>query len=154
MMSRFLQTVVKDATVGISNEAVNNLYADKVPGPEDGLLGFDPDIVRKLANSKYGPDVTVPMSTFLAHVDPSVYEKLRDDIRIRPDGLTRNESRELEPTDPESIPKTLLGAIRKSFYFQPMFIDNRPMNVPSGMYTKYFNKIVKEGQTRLDKTYK
>jgi hypothetical protein len=154
-VSEFLQGILKETSVAITREAVENLYNKVVPSENDGLLGYDPNLLAKMESSRMsGVDIRIPMADYLAYTKPEVHSALRDDLRLRTDGITRNEAMELESMKGEEVPRTLEQGIRKSFYFQPMFIDQRPMGIPAGMYTKYFNKIVKEGQARLDKIWK
>jgi hypothetical protein len=88
-----------DASIGISGDAVAKLYGDKVPSPEDGILGhMVPDLAEQLEEAKQtGGDVRVPLSEWLAKADPEVAKELHDHIRVRPEGLTKEEAKELKP---------------------------------------------------------
>lgn len=89
-----------DAKIGISADAIRELYKDKEPVPEDGILGWVPDIAERLREAEaIGGDVEIPLADALARIDPQVYKELHDDIRVRPGGVTINEGKELkEPT--------------------------------------------------------
>lgn len=90
-----------DAKIGISAEAVRKLYGDKPPEPEDGKLGFVPNLAEQLSAAEpIGGDIEVPLADWLAKVDPEVAKELHDDIRVRPGGVTKNELENLktEPT--------------------------------------------------------
>lgn len=81
-----------DAEIGIGGDAVAGLYGDKVPTPDDGLLGWVPGIEDKLALAREtGADVSVPLADWLTHAEPETMQALHDDIRVRPGGITANE---------------------------------------------------------------
>lgn len=83
-----------EGTIAIDSEAVGKLYGDKVPHGEDGLLGWEPSLEGQLATAKAtGADIEIPIADFLAKVDPEVYKALKDDIRVRPGGITKNEAK-------------------------------------------------------------
>lgn len=85
-----------DASIGISGEKVAELYGDKVPHPDDGILGFVPDMAQQLEEARAtGGDVHVPLADWLAKADPEMAKELHDDIRVRPEGVTKNEAGEL-----------------------------------------------------------
>lgn len=87
---------ITDGEIGISADAVRELYGDKVPIPEDGLLGFVPGLADKLAAAEAtGGDVKVPLADWLAKVEPDVAKQLEDHIRARPEGMTVEEAKEL-----------------------------------------------------------
>lgn len=81
-----------DAEIGVSGEVVAALYGDKLPTPDDGLLGWVPGIEDKLNLAQAtGDDVSIPLSDWIAKVDPEVMKGLEDDIRVHPEGITKNE---------------------------------------------------------------
>jgi hypothetical protein len=83
-----------EGTIAIDSEVVSKLYGDKSPHGEDGLLGWEPSLEAQLATAKAtGADIEVPIADFLAKVDPEVYKALKDDIRVRPGGITKNEAK-------------------------------------------------------------
>lgn len=116
-----------DAEIGISGEAVAALYGDKVPDPGDALLGWVPEIESKinLARST-GADVSIPLSDWLTHVadNPEVMKALEDDIRVRPNGITKNEAKlasEAAADNPPSIPlPEEAPAVRASAALEPL----------------------------------
>ena len=105
-----------DSTVHIDAEAVAKLYGDKVPTPDDNLLGMVPDIAKQLETAKeFGGRIEVPLSTWLAKVDPEVAKGLKDDISVRRGGMTINETKppEVVSTDagpPREKPETIVSA--------------------------------------------
>lgn len=85
-----------DAKIGISVDAVRELYGTKEPHPQDGILGWVPDIVSQLRQAEaVGGDITIPLADWLAKVEPQVASKLHDDVRMRKGGLTVNEGKEV-----------------------------------------------------------
>lgn len=83
-----------EGTIAIDSEAIGKLYGDKVPHGEDGLLGWEPSLEAQLATARAtGGDIELPIADFLAKVDPEVYKALKDDIRVRPGGITKNEAK-------------------------------------------------------------
>ena len=81
-----------DAEIGIGGDAVAALYGDKVPHPDDGLLGWVPGIEDKLNLAREtGTDVSIPLADWLTHAEPEVMQALHDDLRVRPGGITANE---------------------------------------------------------------
>jgi len=84
-----------DGSIGISAEAVRKLYGDKIPAPDDNLLGWAPRIQEQLELAEAsGGDVEVPLADWLAKADPEVAKALHDDIRVRPGGMTLEEAKE------------------------------------------------------------
>lgn len=82
-----------DAKIGISADAVRELYGSKIPEEGDGLLGFIPNLKAKLdALGDIGGDILVPMADWVAKIDPAVAKQLHDFIRIRPGLITADEA--------------------------------------------------------------
>lgn len=85
-----------EGTIAIDGEAVGRLYGDKVPEVEDGILGWHEGLADQLATARAtGADVEIPLADFLARMadTPDVYKALKDDIRVRPGGITKNEAK-------------------------------------------------------------
>lgn len=81
-----------DAEIGLSGDAVAALYGDKLPLPDDGLLGWVPRIAEQLeAAKKSGDDINVPLADWVTRVEPEVMKALSEDIRVRPGAITANE---------------------------------------------------------------
>jgi hypothetical protein len=81
-----------DAEIGIGGDAAAALYGDKLPDPDDGLLGWVPGIEDKLKLAREtGTDVSVPLADWLTHAEPEIMQALHDDLRVRPGGITANE---------------------------------------------------------------
>lgn len=98
--ANFARTHIGDREIGISADAVRELYGDKLPNSGDNLLGWVPDIEAKLQSAEAtGGDVRVSLADWLAKVDPEVAKQLEDHIRARPDGITVEEGKNLKPLE-------------------------------------------------------
>lgn len=83
-----------DQKIGISAEAIEKMYGEKVPSVGDGKLGFISNIEEQFRVAKEtGGDIEVPLADWLAHVDPALAKELHDDVRIRRGGVTTNETK-------------------------------------------------------------
>lgn len=81
-------------TIAIDGDAVLRLYGDKSPLPEDGLLGWAPRIREQIELARAsGGDIEIPLADWLAYADGDLMKSLRDDIRVRPGGITKNEAK-------------------------------------------------------------
>lgn len=93
LMAEHLRQIV-DGDVGINAKAVLDLYGDKAPTPDDGLLGWAPNIRAQLETaSATGGDVQVPLADYLVKATPEIRTALQDHIRMRPDGMTVEEAK-------------------------------------------------------------
>jgi hypothetical protein len=109
-----------EATLGISGDRVVELYGDRVPSPDDGLLGWVPDIGAKLDAARLsGDDVHVPLSGWVTYVDPTVAKELHDDIRVWPGGITAREA--AEPIEPGVAVDSPLAEARRATGTEPLF---------------------------------
>lgn len=110
-----------DANIGISPDAITALYAGKPPTPDDGLLGWVPDLTQQMLEADAtGADVRIPISEWLAKVDPAIATSLRDFIRIRPDGLTRVEAQAEQAALSDLPPDTPIDLIREVAGLKPL----------------------------------
>lgn len=88
---RDILKTVHDGNIEINGAAVLKLYGDKAPAAGDGLLGDMPGIVEQLQQVRLvGGDVSVPFADFAIH-GKEVFEALKDDIRVTPGEITKNE---------------------------------------------------------------
>jgi hypothetical protein len=82
-----------DAEIGISGDVVAALYGEKRPLPDDGLLGWVPNIEAQLELAKRsGDDISIPLADWVARVEPDVMKALSEDIRMRPGAITAREA--------------------------------------------------------------
>lgn len=96
MFKGFLEQerLLGQSQIGISADAVRKLYGDKLPEPDDGVLGFVPNLAEQLVRAgATGGDVQVSLADFTAKVEPEVYKELKDFIRSRPGGVTVEEGK-------------------------------------------------------------
>ena len=107
---------ITDGEIGIKADAVRELYGDKVPTADDGILGFVPDIAAKLQRAEAtGGDIQVSVADYLAKVEPEVHKELADHIRARPEGLTLEESKDLpKPEGEAATPTEPVDAVRQA----------------------------------------
>lgn len=103
----FADLKLGDSTLGISADKVLELYGDGTPEPGDNKLGWVPHIEAQFQRAREsGYDIEVPFKDFLARTSPEVYDTLHDGIRIRGDGLTLDEAKEVKPAklpEPEAV---------------------------------------------------
>jgi hypothetical protein len=141
MFAKFIESHIGNREIGIDADAIRRLYGDKVPAPDDGILGWVPGLAERLT-SPVGDDVRVPLKDWLAKVDPEVAKELHDDVRVRDGGLTINDTKvgpdkegvvegqlHPEPVAKEVIPEPL-QAVRGSAGLEPMFqVGDRKLTI-------------------------
>lgn len=140
-----------DGTIGIKADAIRELYGDKVPQPDDGILGWVPRIQEQLSAAETtGGDVEVPVATFLARAEPQVWNKIKDAVRFREGGVTVGEAKEATPVQPAV--DTLDGLRQASGLKTPVQLelpiegttrmeDRQPFAKPTQQEQKYFKLI-------------
>jgi hypothetical protein len=133
MFGKLTQQLYGDSTIGIHSDAVLGLYGDKAPLPDDGLLGWVPDIESKLMAARdIGSDIEIPIRDWIARVDPQVAKGLHDDIRIWPGGITAREAG--EEVQPKAMVDAPLAAVRGSSGLEPMFsLGDRKLSLIKGV---------------------
>lgn len=93
----FVDSQVQDRKISISADAVRQLYGEKGPEIEDGILGWVPRINEQLELAQEtGGDIEIPLSDWLAKVEPQVAKALQEDIRVRKGGMTLREASEAQ----------------------------------------------------------
>lgn len=109
-----------DAEIGIGADAAASLYGDKAPAPDDGLLGWVPDIQSKLDLARAtGDDIRVPLADWLTHVEPEVADALHDDLRVRPGGITAREAALAAEPQPPPLPEVVPN-VRAASALEPL----------------------------------
>lgn len=120
LFQNFVEQHYGDAEIGIHGDAVAKLYGDKLPTPDDGMLGWIPGIEEKLALAKEtGADVHVPVKDWIGNVDPKLASDLHDDIRMWPGGITKTEA--AVPTEPTPMVDAPIAQVRGAASLEPMF---------------------------------
>lgn len=105
MFANFLRGQVGDRYVRINAEAIRNLYGDKAPTPDDGLLGWVPGIADSLpAAEAAGADISVPLADYLAK-GQDVHKDLHDFISLRDGVPTLDEMKIGKDTSEDSMVK-------------------------------------------------
>lgn len=83
-----------DGEIFVGVDAVRALYGDKPPSPDDNILGWVPRISEQLALAEAtGGDIAIPIADLMAHGDPAVLKELKDHIRYREGGMTKEETK-------------------------------------------------------------
>jgi hypothetical protein len=122
-MEAFLKSTTEDRDIGISADAVRELYGDKPPADGDGLLGFIPNLENQLRLAEAsGQDVKVPLSSWLANVDPAVAKQLEEHLRLRPEGMTTFEADALKEREAQPLAQVSddLGLARREAGLEPL----------------------------------
>jgi hypothetical protein len=107
------------ASVGISGDRVLELYGDRVPTPDDGLLGWVSDLESQLEAARAGDDVHIPLSKWMTHVDPALAKELMPDMRVWPGGITEREA--MEPFEPKPVVDSPMAQARAASGTEPLF---------------------------------
>lgn len=144
----FLRQQLGEREIGIDPEAVLRLYGDKPPVVDDGILGWIPNLGEQLENAKItGQDIVVPLADWLAKADKDVAKELHDDTRVRPSGLTLNDTKiEAEPKEVISEPVT---ALRGSAGLEPMaMVGDRRLELRK--HPPKYQKLRPEGVVNAD----
>jgi hypothetical protein len=117
-----------DAEIGVSGDVVAALYGEKRPLPDDGLLGWVPNIEEQLNLARAsGDDISIPLADWVARVDPEVMKALQEDIRVRPGAITAREAQlaaeaQAESATPPPIPLAEeLPVVRAASALEPLY---------------------------------
>lgn len=122
LFQQFAEQHYGNSTIGISGDRVAELYRDRVPTPDDGLLGWVPGIAEKLEIARAtGEDVHVPVKDWVARVDPALAKTLNEDIRMWPGGVTKREA--AIETTPRMVVDSPLAEVRDAAAIEPMFAN-------------------------------
>jgi hypothetical protein len=101
LFEEFERSLHGDATISINSGAVRQLYGDKQPHPEDGILGWVTNIDKQLsAAEQFGGRIEVSRAAWLANVDKEVAKTLKDDIAVRKGQPTANEIEAIKDLEP------------------------------------------------------
>src|SRR5229473_4330652 len=115
----FLRGPLADRTIRINAEAIRELYGDKQPTPDDGILGWVPGITESLpAAEAAGADIAVPLADYLAKTEPDVHKALHDHISIR-DGVPTLDEMKIT-TEPKQAIADPVASIRASAGLEPL----------------------------------
>jgi hypothetical protein len=131
LFAEFARQHYETSSLAISGDRVLELYGDRVPSPDDGLLGWVPDLEQKLEAARAtGEDVHIPLADWMTRVDPALARELHDDIRVWPGGITAREA--AEPIEPRVVVDSPLAQARDASGTEPMFgIGDRKLELKS-----------------------
>lgn len=137
LFADFVRQHTQDRQMGISGQKVLEIYGDRVPLPDDGILGWVPDIEQQLAVAREtGADVTVPLADWIAKVDPAVAKELHDDLRVAAGGITKREMAERPPIDLPIVDDPI-ATVRSGAALEPLFsIGDRKLQLQRLMNDK------------------
>jgi len=140
---------VTDGKIGVSADAVRQLYGDKAPAPDDGVLGWVPRIQEQLtAAEATGGDVEIPIADWLAKVDPKVAQGLNDFIRTRPEGVTLSEAQVESKTGTSAVdPATAVreaNALPRPMDEREVFERANAIGMTQDQYARYLRLIEKQ----------
>jgi hypothetical protein len=94
----FLDESVQGKEISIPADAIQEVLGDKAAKEFTWLPDFDQQLRTALST---GGDVRIPLNDWLSH-GVELADAFKEDIRLRPEGLTLHEAEELEKTEPES----------------------------------------------------
>jgi hypothetical protein len=113
-----------DVEVGITPEAIREVYGDTMPAVDDGKLGWIPDLAGQLRRAELdGTDIHVNVSDLVSKIDPKIFSQIKDRIRARDMGITPEEARELQPAQPAATPEQ---ALEQASGLDPLFERIKP----------------------------
>ncbi len=96
LYEKYLEAHGDQGTVHVPAQAILDLYErkGKVPMAGDGLFGFVPGLAEKATlAAETGAEIKIPLSKYVAHVDETVHEGLKDQVRVQENGVTREEAK-------------------------------------------------------------
>jgi len=122
MFQQFAGQHYGNSTIGIAGDRIAELYRDRIPEPNDGLLGWVDGIADKLEAARLtGEDVYIPTAAWVSRVDPALAKALNEDIRMWPGGVTAREATQI--AEPRPVVDAALPQIRDVADLEPMFAN-------------------------------
>lgn len=122
LFAQFVNQHMENSNIGISGAKVVELYGDRVPTPDDGLLGWVPNIADQLAVAREtGADVNVPLGDWIARVDPQVSRELHDSMRVVKGGITKTEAAEFKEFPQQELIDGAIPLMRHGAGLEPLF---------------------------------
>lgn len=131
LFESFLEQRLANQTLEIDGRRAAQLYGDRQPTPDDGILGFVPNIESQLDLARTtGANITVPHKDWIARVDPALHKELMDDLKVIPNGLTANEAKEIESVAERPMIDEALPQIKDNLGLEPLFsIGDRKLQI-------------------------
>lgn len=109
------------ATMGIDGAKVLEMYGDKAPSADDGMLGWVPNIRQQLQSAAMdGSDIQIPMADYVAHVDPKFDKEVHDFRRVDPNGLTLDDVKNLASDQQDNEEGEEYKVYNGAFYKSPV----------------------------------
>lgn len=83
-----------DKEVSIPAQTIADIYGGETPSADDGKFGWVSDIAQRLSDaSELGSEISIPLSKYLANVDPAMHSQVKDLLRVE-GGLNPQEAKE------------------------------------------------------------
>lgn len=122
LFQQFAEQHYGNSTIGIAGDRIAELYRDRIPDPNDGLLGWVDGIADKLEAARLtGEDVYIPTAAWVSRVDPAIAKALNEDIRMWPGGITAREATVVAEARP--VIDGALPQVRDVADLEPMFAN-------------------------------
>lgn len=104
-LESLLRIALGNRSIYIPSEAVERFYKNAEPTPDDEILGWTNNAEQKVATSlSLGTDLQIPMAQALAHMDPSIFEAIKDQVRFHEVSVNNEEAKVLKDVEPEDYP--------------------------------------------------
>jgi hypothetical protein len=147
----------------------------KVPAESDGLFGFVPDLVERMQTAAAtGGEISIPVGSYIAHVDPTVHEGLKDSVRLHNDGVTLEEAKEAQkavdsfdpeaPKEPDTVIQndnpviseaaTQTTKEKENLYLNGLFKDAKSIGITEPEFKRYSDKIERAEAYVLERAVK
>lgn len=128
---------LEGAEVRVDAVAVRRLYGEDIPTPNDGLLGFIPNLeITMRVGEDLGIAVRIPLVDWVTKVDKDLRDVLKDDARAKLQSVSKKEAEELKvwaqvkeepkpiegeakPTEPLSHEEEAIRSVRQSSGLEP-----------------------------------
>lgn len=167
LYEKYLEAHGDQGTVHVPAQAILDLYEreGKVPLDGDGLFGFISGLADKATlAAETGAEIKIPLSKYVAHVDETVHEGLKDVIRVQENGVTREEAKlakeevpiketeksqlSAQPTSDEPVVKAAVERVvreKQSLYLEPLFKDGEALGITQPEFKRY-SDLIDRGQ--------
>lgn len=101
-IAKTLAYTLGDRQVYIPMEVLSRMYGDEEPRVGDKVLGWASQIEERMQTAlATGADLQIPANEFAAHIDPTVYDKIKDDIRFEENGVSPTDAKDIRQKKPE-----------------------------------------------------
>src|SRR5215471_15403826 len=153
----FVESAAPGREIGIPVDAIVEILGDKA----EEQFSWLPDFLERMGRAnETGGDVRIPLGDWLAAPE-ELQKALKEDIRVRDNGLTLREAAELDKSPPEAyadpnVPETKERAARRvaktEAWLKPLF-DEKTFKrfMPQGDFNRYSRLLEKEDAAAEEK---